>query len=568
MEMPTYFLFRDIPPGEPFDPTSPPQFFPPKDSDELFDALRAKYPHVKTHSERMRDAIIEFLLEERDSELRAKTHSPAIPATTATTSPWQQSWPSMSSASEPSLFSSPDLFDLATPSFDASPSADMVPTLPARCPSEASPRALEDMTGVFSLSSAQQQPKQKTRRKMTEAEKVEYRKRRIVKACDKCSKRKRKRLQCHHNQPEMEGLPTKKAGKVTKPRTNAQKQPSPPSAFTSMSTSATPMTESLDETCDYGYVLGEPMADCDFDHFINFDDSTFGQQLYEPEFPETVPAAKSCAPTIAREGKPPLSSNRGIDSAPSPSSELSMLRRRIPRRQSLGANRHGTIGILDDTIWRAPADATLRNALSATLAQRQQHLATHHTTNNDTYERPDNSSSPSTAPPNLATRLDFSTRHDAAGRNASGASSNPTTSSQTTSHLYRAAQTPRRRPRPLDNQNPSHNNTLPPPNESKLSDHVRYRDHHGRDAHLQLLSEGTTSAGAKSTQPLEAWRFGLVALACFLAAGSSLVSALLAGLGLELVASSSSSMLRECWKFNRRGRIRAVEGLGKKMLLG
>lgn len=192
MEMPTYFLFRDIPPGEPFDPTSPPQFFPPKDSDELFDALRAKYPHVKTHSERMRDAIIEFLLEERDSELRAKTHSPAIPATTATTSPWQQSWPSMSSASEPSLFSSPDLFDLATPSFDASPSADMVPTLPARCPSEASPRALEDMTGVFSLSSAQQQPKQKTRRKMTEAEKVEYRKRRIVKACDKCSKRKRK----------------------------------------------------------------------------------------------------------------------------------------------------------------------------------------------------------------------------------------------------------------------------------------------------------------------------------------------------------------------------------------
>ena len=47
------------------------------------------------------------------------------------------------------------------------------------------------MTSVFSLSTSEQ-PKQRIRRKMTEAEKVEYRKRRIVKACDKCSKRKRK----------------------------------------------------------------------------------------------------------------------------------------------------------------------------------------------------------------------------------------------------------------------------------------------------------------------------------------------------------------------------------------
>merc|ERR1711939_67679 len=68
MDMPNYdvyFIYRDTQPGQPFDPTSPPVFFPPKDSDELFDALRAKYPHTKTHSERMRDAIIEFLLNER-----------------------------------------------------------------------------------------------------------------------------------------------------------------------------------------------------------------------------------------------------------------------------------------------------------------------------------------------------------------------------------------------------------------------------------------------------------------------------------------------------------------------
>lgn len=62
---------------------------------------------------------------------------------------------------------------------------------PPTTPSNTTPPALEQMTGVFSLSDSTQ-PKQRVRRKMTEAEKMEYRKRRIIKACDKCSKRKRK----------------------------------------------------------------------------------------------------------------------------------------------------------------------------------------------------------------------------------------------------------------------------------------------------------------------------------------------------------------------------------------
>lgn len=194
MDIPGYIVFRNVPPGEPYDLTAPPQFFPPKDSDELFDALRAKFPLVKTHSERMRDAIIEFLLNERDSELQASTQSPAVPTTGTTASLWQEPWQSMSSGSEFSQFSSPDLFDFATPSFGDSPPADMVFPMATRSntnSSDTSTPVLEDMTGVFSLSSAQQ-PKQRVRRKMTEAEKVEYRKRRIVKACEKCSKRKRK----------------------------------------------------------------------------------------------------------------------------------------------------------------------------------------------------------------------------------------------------------------------------------------------------------------------------------------------------------------------------------------
>ncbi|KAI7717765.1 hypothetical protein KC322_g2350, partial [Hortaea werneckii] len=100
MDMPNYdgyFIYRDTQPGQPFDPASPPVFFPPKDSDELFDALRAKYPHTKTHSERMRDAIIEFLLNERESEQMQASNSPAASFNEgAAATPWQApSWPSM-----------------------------------------------------------------------------------------------------------------------------------------------------------------------------------------------------------------------------------------------------------------------------------------------------------------------------------------------------------------------------------------------------------------------------------------------------------------------------------------
>ncbi|KAK5736554.1 hypothetical protein LTR17_007373 [Elasticomyces elasticus] len=218
--MPAYFIYRDTPPGQPYDPAAPPVYFPPKDSDELFDALRMAFPHVKSHTERMRDAMIKFLLEERDAEQLQNSINPFPDTTTATPSEWQQSWPSMSSSGTgSSSFSSPELFDLATPTFGMSPMPQVpqlsrqyssAPSIAATSNGEGSPPALEGMTGVFSVSTTDQ-PKQRIRRKMTEAEKAEYRKRRIVKACEKCSKRKRK---CVHNQPEMETLVPKQ--KVTK----------------------------------------------------------------------------------------------------------------------------------------------------------------------------------------------------------------------------------------------------------------------------------------------------------------------------------------------------------------
>ena len=214
LPMAGYFIYRS---GEQADPTAL-EFCPPKGSDELFFALKVAYPHVKTHSDRMRNAVIEFLKQELTEEQTMA--APAIPMDSdlnydlSTESPWS-SWPSMDSTT--STLSSPDLLNLATP---ASMTSSYAPTMSrqnsssqANTSQKAKP-GLEEMTGVFSLSSTSQ-PKTRVRRKMTESEKLEYRKRRIVKACDSCSKRKRK---CSHNQPEMEKV---RSSKVTKPKVAA-----------------------------------------------------------------------------------------------------------------------------------------------------------------------------------------------------------------------------------------------------------------------------------------------------------------------------------------------------------
>jgi len=167
----------------------------------------------------MRNAVIEFLKQELTEEQNQMT-TPIIPMEAdlsydvSNESPW---WPSMDSTA--STLSSPDLYNLATP---ASMSSYQAPTMSRQNSSSQSSSTqkakpgLEEMTGVFSLSSTSQ-PKTRVRRKMTESEKLEYRKRRIVKACDSCSKRKRK---CSHNQPEMEKVRSSKVTKTKAPISN------------------------------------------------------------------------------------------------------------------------------------------------------------------------------------------------------------------------------------------------------------------------------------------------------------------------------------------------------------
>ncbi|KAI6830785.1 hypothetical protein KC365_g4949 [Hortaea werneckii] len=301
MDMPNYdgyFIYRDTQPGQPFDPASPPVFFPPKDSDELFDALRAKYPHTKTHSERMRDAIIEFLLNERETEQMQASTSPAASFNEGTAAtPWQApSWPSMVSSGATSTFSSPDTLDLATPSFGMSPFPQTVQ--PNRHPSMAasttttspsatenapglSPPALEQMTGVFSISSTDQ-PKQRVRRKMTEAEKIDYRKRRMVKACEKCQKRKRK---CNHNQGAMDTLGKRSKAKKSDPGANVKHKPTTPPTPMAPPPASTGFSNDEFEKIDFDEFLTSDMTlfddVVDWDNFVHIPSAHMPQQGFD-----------------------------------------------------------------------------------------------------------------------------------------------------------------------------------------------------------------------------------------------------------------------------------------------
>jgi hypothetical protein len=280
--VPTYIIYRDVADGQLYDATAPLAFYPAKDSDELFDALRAKFPHLKSHSDRMRDATIEFLLQEREAESLSANVSPAMPTlydSMTDNSPWQQSWPSVSMTT----LSSPEMTNLATPSFDYSPQ----PQIPhmmrqqssAATPSDAQTPALDSMTSVFSLSTTKQ-PQQRVRRKMTPDEKADYRKRRIVKACESCSKRKRK---CVHNQSEMESLKKssndKAAHKVTKPRTAKAPQAAEVS-FTFDQHASDPSdvfaTDGLMGAYeDFTLLFDDPTLDFTFDSFTPFDPVNF-----------------------------------------------------------------------------------------------------------------------------------------------------------------------------------------------------------------------------------------------------------------------------------------------------
>lgn len=160
----SFFITRALADSE--DPTAL-EFFPPKGSDELHEALKEAFPFEGTLSARMRAAVIEFLLQEQQAEQ-------FTPSSTEYLSSPQSTF--VSTMPSPSLTTS-------RTSQEASPSR-RESTVSGLPPQEA-------LMDVWSLPN-KPQAKVHTRRTMTSDEKKAYKQKRLIGACADCKRRRRK----------------------------------------------------------------------------------------------------------------------------------------------------------------------------------------------------------------------------------------------------------------------------------------------------------------------------------------------------------------------------------------
>lgn len=152
------------------DPTAPLEFYPPKGSDELHDALKRAYPHLSSLQARMREAVIEFYLREQGSYSELLHYTPD---TTMSVSPSNLSSNELSfvstSYTPPTMESTPNSSDATSSS----------------TPSQ------KDLMNVWTLSTSTQAKIHK-RRNMTAEEKIKYKAKRLAGACNDCRRRRRK----------------------------------------------------------------------------------------------------------------------------------------------------------------------------------------------------------------------------------------------------------------------------------------------------------------------------------------------------------------------------------------
>jgi hypothetical protein len=147
------------------------QFSPPRDSDALFDALRAAYPEGKSHFERVLSAVGDFVRDEgRDSVI---TESPDLPNR------------------EPANDLDKSMKPLER-NEDAREHGEKIRGLGAkRSGSSVKEGAFKSMTNVWSTETGRRY-QYRPRRPMTEEERMEYRSKRAVGVCAPCKKKKRK----------------------------------------------------------------------------------------------------------------------------------------------------------------------------------------------------------------------------------------------------------------------------------------------------------------------------------------------------------------------------------------
>lgn len=159
-----------------YDPCAGIQFIPPMDTDELFEALKHAYPNGSCHRQRMRQALIEFLLNEMETE--KSTDPQKLSDKPASLNSLEGSRvKDFPNAVDKSNGKNPDHKQSSTVS-----TLQPIMTKPAK-------NSFEDMTSVW----CQNDLKPRRRRKpMTENERLQYRQRRALGVCSTCKKQKRK----------------------------------------------------------------------------------------------------------------------------------------------------------------------------------------------------------------------------------------------------------------------------------------------------------------------------------------------------------------------------------------
>jgi hypothetical protein len=156
----SFFITRASASSE--DPTAL-EFFPPKGSDELYEALKEAFPFEANLAARMRAAVIEFLLQEQQADQLTPVSTEYLPSPQSTfISSTTMPSPAIGASQEPS---------------------------PSRRQSAATGQ--EALMDVWSLPN-KPQAKIHTRRTMTSEEKKAYKQKRLIGACADCKRRRRK----------------------------------------------------------------------------------------------------------------------------------------------------------------------------------------------------------------------------------------------------------------------------------------------------------------------------------------------------------------------------------------
>jgi hypothetical protein len=160
---------------------------PPKESDELYEALKAAFPRGTTHRSRMRDALIDFLIQEREAE-----REPQRIAVPVAKNHVQSKGPARASRDNNLSQTCPrGLNSISQVSTNGGPTPPESPDGPSQACRKKKPKDWDNMTVVWtSETGLARAPRPK--RTMTEEERKDYQLRRVRGACVSCKKRKRK----------------------------------------------------------------------------------------------------------------------------------------------------------------------------------------------------------------------------------------------------------------------------------------------------------------------------------------------------------------------------------------